>query len=548
MADFIISPKMPTDELNTDAANTNQLILRMGPNHQCKILGMKETYNIIQKGEDFIVSIGYVSSIDGSSTQETLSKSFLSFQESQIGELKKTLIGEYILLLKKGPKLFIFSDFMGIRNVFYSQDICVASSSFSRIEEMAKTESADFDSYKFVEFIAMRYVLYPTWLGSSTYHKRINWLLPYEYLIIDVEKSDFKIGSISFTINNKKQTDVSLLSAELLSILRKIVARKEFKYSNVAATLTGGHDSRLIAALALEEFPNIRFRTAASLKNPRSLMDKKVAVKLARTQKIPHDIFWFEPERDEAKYQDMTEGLSPAYNDIMGPLIEKAGNYSLGFGGAFGTELFMPIPWESIAAYVQERINTVKIHLHMEDSFWISFRESLYDQFRSLKERFHLSENDDRDYIRLFCLLVTARYGSFILSAFNRFGFQLDSYGNYAVLDLALRVAPTQWGDHKKFVGKNLVQKDAMRKLNARMGSVMAYQHFRPMLPLTLRTCPRYFWGTTIQVAQAFQGRLKNRITRPAFRILPGGQYRTDGWDAIYISRTEKKYGVSLKN
>jgi hypothetical protein len=520
--------------------------INLGQQYGCKIFGKDGTYNIIRDGMDVIISIGYVCWIDGNSVQDTLSQILNYFKESQIGDLKKRLIGEYILLVKKGTSIYIFSDFMGVRNIFYSHDGMIVSSSFVRIEDMVKTRERDFDIYKFLEFLAMRHMFYPAWLGDLTYHKRIKWLLPSEYLVIDVEDSRFRVGSVVYSIDNRKQTDCAILSNELISILIKIVARKEFAHLKVAALLTGGHDSRLIAAIANNEFPDIHFRTAVSLDNPNSLRDLKVASKVARVQRVPLDVFCFQPRRDKERFFELTEGLSPAFNHLMTPVIDAAGAYSLGFGGAFGTELFEPIPWNSFDAFFQERIKRAKRALKAEDGFWKYFQDSIYEVFRKIKENYVLSIYDERDYMRIFCLVNTARYGSFILSAFNCLGLQLDPYSNYAIFELAIRVSPNLWGNEKRIGGIALVQKAAMGRLNPNLGRVMAYMHFRPMLPLTVRTCPKYLVGYALQIGHRLKERYASRKKKLQKINLPGSCYLSDGWETYYITRTIKKYGMAF--
>lgn len=543
MADLLlrIGDSAEAAEYTTNMANSVKI--RLGPEKYCTIYGEEGTYNVIRDGEDAVISLGYVCWADDNSSRETLFQILNSFQESQIGDLKKRLIGEYILLVKKGAKIYIFSDFMGARNIFYSQDGMTVSSSFSRLENRLQTEESDLDIYKTIELIAMRHVLYPAWLGSSTCHRRIKWLLPYEYLMIDVESTDFRVGSIVYSIDNGKQSNCSLLSDELVSILTKIVARKEFVHSKVAASLTGGHDSRLVAAIACNVFPGLRFRTAASSSSPNTLMDLKVARKVAGAQQVPLDVFWFQPGRDEERFRDLTEGFSPTYNQTIAPLLDAAGTYALGFGGAFGTESFMELPWKSVDDFLETKVATVKQTLKMGDGFWKAFRESLQDEFRRTQDHFHLSVGDDRDYIRLFGLVNTARYGSFIFSAFNRTGYQIDPYGSYAVLDLALRVPPALWGDHRKLGGNSLIQKAAMSKVNPRMGRPLTYNHFRPMLPLTAGTFPKYLFGYGLQIGNVLTRRYASGQKKPQRTSLPGGYYLSDGWEARYIERINTRYG-----
>lgn len=541
MADFVIK----INGSNNISAEQNQSIERLSADPKCKcwIYGKYGTFCSVRNGEDAIASIGYACHIDSYSIQETLSNILSSFNEAQIGDLKKKLVGQYVLLIKKGNIIYIFSDFMGARNIFYSDDGYVVSSSFSKVEDLVQTSANDLDIYKVMEFLAMRHILYPTWIGRSTEHKRIKWLLPYEYLVIDTATPSFRLGSIVYKIDNKKQTDCSLLSNELLSILKTVIDRREFKNSPVAASLTGGRDSRLVAAIAAEQFPNIHYRTAVSLNTFSSLKDMKVADKIAKIQGISIDVYRFQAGQDEEKFREFTEGFAPSYNHSITPLINSAGSYSLGFGGVYGTELFMPIPWNSIDEYIQQRIAGARRALRIEDGFWNFFHEALYDEFQRTKKHFQLSDDDERDYIRLFNLLDTVRYSSFILSAFNRTGYQLEPYGNYAVLDLALRVAPTLWGNHRKLGGDALVQQRAMAVLNQRVSRVLTYKTFRPMLPLSTASYPLYLKGFTLQVAYWLKERLEDKKTKPTKTDLPGGYYLSDGWEKNFIERTVKRYG-----
>ena len=542
MADIILKLKT----LDNYSINQNEKIewISSGPRFDCMIYGKQGTFCLVRNGSDAIASVGYTCYLDGDSSQETLSQILTSFQESQIGDLKKKLVGQYVLIIKKDNNLYIFSDFMGVRNVFYSGDGLVVSSSFSKVEDLVQTNSSDLDMYKVWEFLAMRHILYPTWIGRTTGHKRIKWLLPYEYLVIDLSNSSFRLGSVVYTIDNKKISDCTQLSNELLSTLRTIIHRREFKNSAVAASLTGGRDSRLVASIAAEQFRNIHYRTAVSSEKVSSVKDLEVAKKVARVRNIPVDAFPFQLGRDEERFRELTEGISPTYNSSITPLIDSAASYSLGFGGVFGTELFMPIPWNSIEEYVQSRIENAKKALWVEDDFWNYFQQALYDEFRRTKAHFQLSDGDDRDYIRLFNLLDTTRYASFILSAFNQSGYQIEPYSNYAILDLALRVAPILWGNHRSLGGNALVQQNAMAKLDQRVARILTYKTFRPMLPISMTSFPLYLMGFTLQVISWLRERFEDGQKIPVRTELPNGYYISNGWEKNFIERTVSKYGL----
>jgi len=546
MADIIIKLN-GIDDTSTKQKDIVEWI-STGQQSECQIFGKKGTFCLVRNDEDAIASIGYVCHMDGDSVQATLSKILSSFDESKIGELKKTLVGQYVLLIKKGDRMYLCSDFMGTRNIFYSDDGKVISTSFSNVENLLGTSAGDLDTYKVFEFLAMRHILYPAWLGNSTEHRRIKWLLPYEYLVVNTTNSSYRLGSIVYSIDNKKQSDCILLADELLSRLKAIINRREFKDATVAASLTGGRDSRLVAAIAAEQFRKIRFRTAVSLERYSSSKDLEVADRIAKLRGIPLDVYTFQAGRDDERFIELTEGFTPAFNHSITPLIDSAGSYSLGLGGVYGTELFIAIPWNKIDDYIQQKVENAKQSLNVEDSCWHNFRNSLHDEFRRTRDHFQLSDGDERDYIRLFNLLDTVRYSSFILSAFNRTGYQLEPYGTYAIVELALRVAPTLWGNHRRLGGDALVQKAAMAKLDPRLARIMTYSSFRPMSPLSLTSVPFYLMGFTIQVAYWLRERFEGMKKEPIRTDLPEGYYISDGWEKHFIGRTVKKYGMSVQS
>ena len=545
MANFLIHRSDGGVSSGQQDRSQETYILKLGDKFNCSIYGDKRTYTLIQEKEDAILTIGYASMLDGSSTPKMLMLALETFDETQIIDLKKKLIGEYVLVVKKGGNVYVFSDFIGVRNIFYSAEGTLASSSFSLLEDLTGTRVSDFDPYKLNEFIAMGHSIYPCWLGHATYHRGIHWLRPNEYLVIDIVRGDLRLRSTSFYFDNTKQSDISTLADDLLSGLHKIIAREEFNQLQVAASLTGGHDSRLIAAIAAELYPTLRFRIAASPNNAHSLGDLRVARKLAAVGQIPLDIYWFKPGRDESRFTDQTEGLSSDFNNTMAPLLDGTGAYSLGLGGAFGTELFMPIRWKSIDEFIHVKIAKAKRALFVERDFWRTFRDSLYKEFEEIKKHYVLKDYDERDYVRLFYIAATARYGSFILSAFNQKGLQLDPYASYSVLELALRIAPDLWGDHRLLKGNSLVQKVAMAKSNPAMGRVTTYGYNRPMLPLSPRTFPLYLAGYACHILDyiVHSKLLRKGSVAKKSPMLSGGSYLSDGWESSFLKRTAEKYG-----
>jgi hypothetical protein len=517
-----------------------------GTNGGAWVYGEPGTFCTVRDGEDSISAVGYISAAGGESIREVLTETLHSFNEDHVREVKERLAGQYVIVVKKTSLVFIFADVLGARNIFYSVEQGIISTSFLEIETILRTVPEDLDRYKVLEYIAMRHVLYPAWIGSGTCHKGVRWLLPYEFLVVDRGNGGLRLGSVVYRIDNRKEVDCSALSRRLLSILSSITVRDGDGGSPVGATLTGGHDSRLIAAVAAAKFKDVRFRIATSGKNKRSLIDCSVAQKVARVRGVPLDIFQFQFGRDEERFYALTEGFSPAYNHTVTPLIDGAGRYSLGLGGAFGTEMFMPITWDTIGGFIQQRTELAKRYLKVDEGFWAILTERMFEQFNEIKAHYDLVEKSDRDYIRLFELLLTARYGSFIIAAFNKSGYQLDPYGSYPVLELSLCVSPVLWGDHRRFGGNGLIQKGAMKLVDPRMGRVLTYMHLRPMLPLTIWTAPLYLFGAMAQGVNWLRTRRGNSLANCAESTVPGGTYLSDGWESQFLRRTALSYGTAV--
>jgi hypothetical protein len=508
--------------------------------------GKKGTYHIFRKHDDFIVAVGYVCHINSNSSQQTLTNILDSFSESDICELKKNLVGQFVLMLKKKDILYVFSDFIGSRNVFYSLDDLIVSTSFSRLENLIPTSSDDLDIYKVFEFFSMRYVLFPTWLGRSTKHKHIKWLLPYEYLKINLTDTTLQVCPLVFSIDNSKDSSCSNLAKDLLSILKSITLRNEYIDKSVAASLTGGCDTRLVAAITAKEYSRIKYRIAVSTDNINSVKDFQVARKVAKKQGIQLDVYKFQQNRHEKRFFEITEGLTPSYNQTITPLLEDTDSYALGFGGAFGSQLFWPIQWAFIKDFIENKLEFTKKYVIVKREFGDRLYASLLEEFARIKKAFQLSEANEIDYIRLFQFFYSGRYASFIMSAYNNAGFQLEPYGTYFALQVALRVAPMLWGSHRKLKGEAHVQKTAMASLNPDIGKIIAFSSFRPLLPLSPSTTPLYLIGYAKHHVHWVRGKLLNIQQKPIKRHLFDAYHISDGWDTYFIDRLKAKYGVSL--
>lgn len=543
MADFFMRIKNNGFIINQDKREAS--VAGPDANIGAFISGRQGTYQVHSDGRDAIAALGYACNIDEASEKESLTKTLkLPYKNHhvEIGNIKKKYAGQFAVLIKKNNFLYILADFMGCRNIFYAEDGSVFSSSFSQIEKVCSNGSSSLDEFKVFEYLAMRHLLYPAWIGKGTENKKIKWLRPNEYIVIDLRKMSYRVERISYSLDNRKETDCTALSIRLTEMLTHVLNRKEFFDSTVSASVTGGRDSRLVATVATRIFKNMRYRTAVSDGIYNSMKDLEVAKKISNRAGVPLDVYPFESPAHNKRFEEFTEGIAPSYNHAITPLIENASKYALGFGGVFGSELFMPVPFASIKEFIDGKIAQARSCLHVSENFWRSFRESLNEEFKIIKHNYLLSEDCDQDYIRIFMLMDTARYGSFIISAYNIGGNELEPYGSYDLFCLAMKVHPSLWGHAKSLNGTALVQKNAMAILSKPVASILTFDTYRPMLPLSAATMPLYLMGYSLNVKNWLRMKYVEKSRKPSRTVMPNGYYVSDGWEKQFMDRTANKY------
>lgn len=540
MGSFLIKHKSVQINESESRSLANQRILELNSKWKLYISSVYRTYEYYEKDGDFIISIGYVCRENAYSMKDTLRECLANFDENNLVSLKKELLGQFIIIIKKNHTVFILNDFIGGRNIFYNSDHNLVTSSFALAEESIGSGPDFFNNYKTLEYLTLREVKYPAWLGQTTMNNKINWLLPYEYLKLNINEDNFEVKRILFEIDNKKDSNLNLLSEKLLHQLSKVMERKEFLNSTIACSLTGGRDSRLVATLAANIYPNCRYRIAISKSNQKSLKDFRVAKKISMVNKINLDTYEFIPSVHEKLYRTLTEDMVPTYNITITPLIVNNHRYSLTFGGVYGSEIFEPILSNNINNYKRNLAARIMSSITSSNQFIDKFMESLENQLADIKKYYSLKEADERDYIRIFQLLVTARYSSFILSAMAQFGYDFEPYGSYPLVEFALQINSKLWGNKKTLFGDATVQKAALFKISKKTSRIIAYSSYRPVMPFSLRSSARYFIGYFLHTCEWMNKKINFKKQIRKTLVLSGFNYTSDEWYKYYISRIDK--------
>lgn len=511
------------------------------------IIGSNQTYFVEHNGNDFIVSLGYLKDLKEESISNSLKGLLKNFAENRITEFKQNLIGQFVLLVKKANELFLFTDFLGARNIFYSVDKRYISTSFNLIEDVIGANADDLDFDKFLEFIAVR-TFYPSWIGRDSINKRIKWLMPYEYIKINLSDNSLSIKKIQFCMNNKKSKDYEKLAKKLKEILEEAIMIREFSDSIVASSITGGIDSRLIGLIVSKTYKNTRLRISYSEDKYDSLYDLKIAKKLSEIAGLPLDVYKFNHAVHLSKYYQLTEGMSPIFNKTITPILEGASIYKIGFGGSYASELFEPLPYSSSFNFIAERLMRSKRFIDSREYFWGNLYDSFKNQMEEIKKYYVIEEDNEIDYLRIFYLNHTSRYSSFLVRGFNQHGLQIEPYGSFRLLELALQLDQKLFGNSKWSIeGEKKIQKTAIRLINESIAKQIAFKEFRPSVPFSMKSLNLYLNGFFEKSLYSIRSRITRMNISKKKVILPNATYISDGFDYNLIKKVNERYGVRIE-
>lgn len=512
--------------------------IKLTPVNQLAIHGNTGTFNSLEDKNDFIFVLGHCHFPD-KTENESLEDILISFLESKIDMIKSSLFGQYILIIKKNQNIFIFSDCMQVRNIFYSISGEIISSSFSSIENYIDTDINSLDTYKLFEFLALGTMAFPGWLGNGTCHKDIKRLRPYEYIKIGPDKS-FSIGKVIFQIDNRKVYDLDYLANELIKNLANAIFQNNLKNKKIGATITGGYDSRLVSAIAAGYYDNLRLRIGVSNDRPRTLMDLKVAQKVAKKCSISLDVYYKNGSMDEDLFFNITAGFTRNDNSSTMRLIDNTHLYAMGLGGMCGSQLFCNA--ENMDDFMKRRFSPLKHRFTNCDNYIDKLYENLNNEFSNLKTHFVFLDDSEHDLLRMFLLDNSISYGSFIHSAFNIKGIQVEPYLTMPVIELAFKVPDSFQGNKNRLGGTNLVQKKAMLSVSYDMGKIMTFAHFEPMLPLSFRTLPEYCMDYLLHIIYWSKEKTLKKNSQIYKTNFNNKEYISDGWNGMFIRHMKEKY------
>lgn len=417
--------------------------------------------------------------------KETFIKNLLAkFDESLMPFIQRELIGQYIILIYANKKWYIQSDFVNIRPIFYDLEKDEVSSNLGAMSSF----HPGFDTaYKSLEFKAMDKCLYPVMLGIETSNKAIRRLQPCQYIVID-EK--IEVRNFTLYLDNTKISSAEACAEETRLLLTKII--RKYADKRAVSTITGGYDSRLISSLCAINISNLELRISTI--KEKGFDDLSIAKRIAKKLKKKLNIYKTAPQTIKEEYTFLTDGLSKENNMIIMDMIKHGADFQIGFGGAMGTELYSTLPFHHKKQLVDSFVSIAEDKISDDDTFIQSFRLALNEQIEHIEHHLLLKEKNPRDLVRLFLVLMTARFSSPLLALSDIYGHDIEPFATFPVIESGLRIPYHFQGDSKTFGRFYLIPKLVMKKTNYGIGAIDS-THYQPLLPVSILTLPHYIIG-----------------------------------------------------
>ena len=175
-------------------------------------------------------------------------------------------------------------------------------------------------------------------------------------------------------------------------------------------------------------------------------------------------------------------------------MIKHGADFQIGFGGAMGTELYSTLPFHHKKQLVDSFVSIAEDKISDDDTFIQSFRLALNEQIEHIEHHLLLKEKNPRDLVRLFLVLMTARFSSPLLALSDIYGHDIEPFATFPVIESGLRIPYHFQGDSKTFGRFYLIPKLVMKKTNYGIGAIDS-THYQPLLPVSILTLLHYIIG-----------------------------------------------------
>lgn len=163
-----------------------------------------------------------------------------------VAEVRKELVGNYLITIKSNGVIYVFGDENDIFNINYY----VENGSWIISNDLLSIASQVSDSVVLNELNLIEQCFQNTILDNGTIFQQINRLKGSEYIEIDCKANSFIVKNIVgfFTRKDNRNIDFKACCKEFSQLLINNAESIKSNFQNITISMTGGLDSRVVLA------------------------------------------------------------------------------------------------------------------------------------------------------------------------------------------------------------------------------------------------------------------------------------------------------------
>ncbi len=240
-----------------------------------------KTYNLVQRGKNFIASTGTLIYKDKVG-KEALEELFFDMDITDIKDIRKELMGSYVVVYKKDDLMKVFVDETNTYAFYYSIDAdkFILTNTFYHIARCLKQQISKCEM--------IEYALESCVLDEKTPFNNINRIQAEDCIVLDLKNKKYAVEKVELNEYKLVNTEPQKIIDELCAVIRKYAKRQRNLTDNPVLFTTGGVDSRLMLATYLDAGfePSIASWKGSPIIMNTKIQDTEITKKIAETMDL----------------------------------------------------------------------------------------------------------------------------------------------------------------------------------------------------------------------------------------------------------------------
>lgn len=271
-----------------------------------------ETYNLYQQNGDFVATAGTVIYKDYVG-EDALKGIFEALQQQTITELRRDLMGSYVVVYKKDDVIKAFVDETNTY-AFYAyldENRFLLTNTYYHIERCIRQAV---DKQALVE-----YVMESCIIDEATPFEKIRRIQAEDCIALDLKSGNYTVEKIVLNEYKLQSSEPQQIVEELYQVILKYAIRQQKLSNQPVLFTTGGVDSRLMLAsyLAAGITPKLASWKGSPVVMNTKIQDTEITKEIAEKMQLAYQIY------------DVSQNFMQDYQELSQAEFDDVGEYTL---------------------------------------------------------------------------------------------------------------------------------------------------------------------------------------------------------------------------